>query len=239
MSERLGTRFLPTSAERRSHPGLLSLSALLEVTWRQADGRRGRAFAKVTPGLAPEHLVFGREHSGRLWKQLVVSGGGEQEQSDSRWPGTLAFAVAAAATTQIARLAAGFPSEESWWLLRNASLLVVPFLAGYFARQRRLPLRRFLAGHSSYHRHERWQTPTCVCLASGPPRSSSSSHDCSPSRDRIGHMNRMETGTGPWCAAPKHEARRVSSDEHTGPLHEPVRGHHPLLGPIQRPEPAV
>lgn len=83
---------------------------------------------------------FAREHSGRLWRQLFLSGGGEQQQPDSRWPEALVFAVAAAVTIQVARLAAGFPSEESWWLLRNASLLVMPFLAGYFARRRRLPL---------------------------------------------------------------------------------------------------
>ncbi len=87
---------------------------------------------------------FAREHSDRLWKQLVLSGAGEQERSDSRWPEALAFAVAAAVTIQIARLAAGFPSEEPGWLVRNPSLLVVPFLAGYFARRRKLPLRQFL-----------------------------------------------------------------------------------------------
>jgi hypothetical protein len=87
---------------------------------------------------------FAREHSGSLWRQLVLSGGGEQQQLDSRWPETLAFAVAAAVTIQLARLVAGFPSEASWWLVRNASLLVVPFLAGYFARRRRLPLRQSL-----------------------------------------------------------------------------------------------
>jgi hypothetical protein len=87
---------------------------------------------------------FAREHSGSLWRQLVLSGGGEQQRPDSRWFEALVFAVAAAITVQVARLAAGFPSEESWWLLRNASLLVVPFLAGYFARRRRLPLRQSL-----------------------------------------------------------------------------------------------
>ena len=85
---------------------------------------------------------FAREHSGRLWRQLVLSDGDEHEAPDSRWPEALAFAVAAAVTIQVARLAAGFPNEESWWLLRNASLLVLPFLAGYFARRRRLPLRQ-------------------------------------------------------------------------------------------------
>ena len=87
---------------------------------------------------------FALEHSARLWKQLVLSGSGEQERAESRWPEALAFAVAAAVAVQVARLAAGFPSEESWWLLRNASLLVVPFLAGYFARRRRLGMRQAL-----------------------------------------------------------------------------------------------
>lgn len=87
---------------------------------------------------------FAREHSGRLWRQLVLSGGGEQQRPDSRWPEALVFAVAAAVTVQIARLAAGFPNEESLWLLRNASLFVLPFLAGYFARRRRLSFRRWI-----------------------------------------------------------------------------------------------
>ncbi|MFN2555386.1 MAG: permease prefix domain 1-containing protein [Nitriliruptorales bacterium] len=87
---------------------------------------------------------FAREYSGRLWRQLVISGGGEQQQLDSRWVEALVFAVAAAVTVQVARLAAGFPSEESSWLLRNASLFVLPFLAGYFARRRRLTPRQSL-----------------------------------------------------------------------------------------------
>ena len=87
---------------------------------------------------------FAREHSGRLWRQLVLSGGGEQQQPGSRWLEALVFAVAAAVAIQVARLAAGFPSQESSWLLRNASLLVMPFLAGYFARRRRLTPRQSL-----------------------------------------------------------------------------------------------
>ncbi|MCI0426165.1 MAG: permease prefix domain 1-containing protein [Actinobacteria bacterium] len=79
---------------------------------------------------------FAREHSGRLWRQLVVSD--DEESPKSRWPVTLAFAMAAAITIQVARLAAGFPAEESSWLTRNLSLLVLPFLAGYFAWRRRL-----------------------------------------------------------------------------------------------------
>jgi hypothetical protein len=87
---------------------------------------------------------FAREHSGRLWRQLVLSGGDEQRSPDSRWLEALLFAVAAAVAAQVARLAAGFPNEEPSWLLRNASLLVLPLLAGHFVRSRRLPLRQSL-----------------------------------------------------------------------------------------------
>ena len=87
---------------------------------------------------------FAREQRGRLWRQLVLAGGGERQESDNRWPEALVFAVAAAVTIQVARLAAGIPSEEPGWLLRNASLFVLPFLAGYFARRRRLSLRQSL-----------------------------------------------------------------------------------------------
>src|SRR5215210_622658 len=71
-------------------------------------------------GLDELSREFAREHSGRLWRQLVLSGGAEQQPPDSRWPEALVFAVAAAVTIQVARLAAGFPTEKSSWLLRNA-----------------------------------------------------------------------------------------------------------------------
>ncbi len=87
---------------------------------------------------------FAREHSGRLWRQLVLSGDEEEQAAASRWPEALLFAIAAAVTVQIARLVAGFPSEGPSWLFRNAALLVIPFVAGWFARRRRLPLRRSL-----------------------------------------------------------------------------------------------
>jgi hypothetical protein len=80
---------------------------------------------------------FAREHSGRLWKQLVLSGGDEPART-SGWFEPLVFAVAAAVAIQVARLAAGFPDEEPTWLARNATLFVLPFLAAYFARQRQL-----------------------------------------------------------------------------------------------------
>ena len=114
----------------------------------------------ITVGLAPDEAFlvsvkrigkldelsreFASEQSGKLWRQLVITDNGEQEQSDSRWLEALVFAVAAAATIQVARLAAGFPTEQASWLPLNASLFVLPFLAGYFARRSRLPLRQWL-----------------------------------------------------------------------------------------------
>jgi hypothetical protein len=81
---------------------------------------------------------FAREHSGRLWKQLILSGKDEQARSAGGWLEPLVFAVAAAVAIQIARLAADFPDEEPTWFARNLSLFVLPFLAGYFARRRQL-----------------------------------------------------------------------------------------------------
>src|ERR671919_1416846 len=81
---------------------------------------------------------FAREHSGRLWKQLILRDDDEPARTSSGWLTTLVFAVAAAVVIQVARLAAGFPDEEPTWVARNASLFVLPFLAGYFARRREL-----------------------------------------------------------------------------------------------------
>jgi hypothetical protein len=81
---------------------------------------------------------FAREHSGRLWKQLLRSDDDEAARPVSGLFEPLLFAVAAAVAIQVARLAAGFPDEEPTWLARNASLFVLPFLAAYFARRRQL-----------------------------------------------------------------------------------------------------
>ena len=86
---------------------------------------------------------YAREHTGRLWKQLVVSGGERPDRPNRRLVEALSIAIAAAAAVTIARLAAGFPGEESPWLFRNAGLLVLPFLAGYFARARGMTRRQW------------------------------------------------------------------------------------------------
>jgi hypothetical protein len=87
---------------------------------------------------------FAREHSGRLWKQLVLGGDAEPARAASSWFEPIAFALAAAVVVQVARLLAGFPDEEPSWLARNASLLVLPFVAAYFARRRELDARGWL-----------------------------------------------------------------------------------------------
>ena len=87
---------------------------------------------------------FAREHSERLWKQLVLTGDDERERSSNGWLEAFAFAAAAAVVMQVARLAAGFPQEEAMWLFRNFSLFVLPFLAAYFARRRELDTRAWM-----------------------------------------------------------------------------------------------
>jgi hypothetical protein len=87
---------------------------------------------------------FAREHSGRLWKQLVLRTDDEPAGATRGWLETLVFAAAAAVAIQVARIAADFPDEEPSWLARNITLFVLPFLAGYFARRRQLDTRGWL-----------------------------------------------------------------------------------------------
>jgi hypothetical protein len=84
---------------------------------------------------------YAREHSGRLWKQLVVGGDETARAGAGGWIEPFAFAAAAAVAVQVARLAAGFPDEEPRWFFRNITLFVLPFLAAYFARRRQLDPR--------------------------------------------------------------------------------------------------
>ena len=84
---------------------------------------------------------FAREHSGRLWKQLVLAGDDEPARVASGWLEAFVFAAGAAVAIQGARLAADFPDEEPTWFARNLSLFVLPFLAAYFARRRELDVR--------------------------------------------------------------------------------------------------
>jgi hypothetical protein len=87
---------------------------------------------------------FAREHSGRLWKQLVHSDEEEPSQASRGWQEALFFAVAAGIVGQVVRLLAEGSDTEPRWLIRNIGLFILPFLAGYFARRRALGLRGWL-----------------------------------------------------------------------------------------------
>ncbi len=86
---------------------------------------------------------FAREHSERLWKQLVVvpeSGGAD---AGSRREAVVAFglAVAAAAAIKVPALFGLELGQEAGFYLRNLGLFVLPFLTGYFVWKRRLDAR--------------------------------------------------------------------------------------------------
>jgi hypothetical protein len=87
---------------------------------------------------------FAREHSERLWKQLVVvpEGSGEP-QAASRTDAIVAFslAVAAALVFKMPALFGIQMEQNPAFYARNVSLFVLPFLTGYFAWKRRLDTR--------------------------------------------------------------------------------------------------
>ena len=87
---------------------------------------------------------FAREHRGRLWKQLVLSGDDDAAQPSIGWLDALVFAAAAAIVIQLVRLAVQFPDEEAGWVVRNLGLFVLPFLGAYFARRRQLDTQRWM-----------------------------------------------------------------------------------------------
>jgi hypothetical protein len=87
---------------------------------------------------------FAREHSERLWKQLVIAPpcAGDAQ----RWPPAdtvVAFCLALAAAFLVKAPAAfGLTLDEhGGFYARNAALFVLPLLTGYFAWKRRLPTR--------------------------------------------------------------------------------------------------
>jgi hypothetical protein len=84
---------------------------------------------------------FAREHSERLWKQLVVmSSASAEAAARARSDAFIAFAlaVAAAALIKAPALFGLQLDEDAGFYARNLSLFVLPLLTGYFAWKRRL-----------------------------------------------------------------------------------------------------
>ena len=85
---------------------------------------------------------FAREHSERLWKQLVVSPADRTaNDSAARTDAMVAFGLAAAAALAIKLPALfGRPMDDPYagFYVRNASLFVLPLLTGYFLWKRQV-----------------------------------------------------------------------------------------------------
>src|ERR671911_234895 len=84
---------------------------------------------------------FAREHSDRLWKQLVVvpSDSGDK-RARARTDAIVAFclAVAAAVVIKVPALFGIHLDQDAGFYARNLSLFVLPLLTGYFVWKRRL-----------------------------------------------------------------------------------------------------
>lgn len=123
------------------------------------DHLRGQVAALVAAGLAEDEAFlvavrrlgsldelsreFGREHSERLWKQLVSAPGPDRGARDpARREIVVVFCLAVLAalavkTPELFGLRILGPEEDAGFYARNFSLFVLPLLAGYFAWKRR------------------------------------------------------------------------------------------------------
>lgn len=90
---------------------------------------------------------FAREHSDRLWKQLVLTGPPSQE-TGARARNDLAVmagcAMAAAVAIKLPALFVPGSWDDEGFYLRNLALFVLPVLAGYLGWRRGMGVRRLL-----------------------------------------------------------------------------------------------
>ena len=101
---------------------------------------------------------FAREHSDRLWKQLVR--GASAGQAGSRLPLAVGLGLAAGVAVKLPDFFGyGFVEGGGGFFPRNLAVLVLPFLAAYFLWRRDLRPRRGVGAGGS--------------TRSGPPRSRS------------------------------------------------------------------
>ncbi|HUQ00378.1 MAG TPA: permease prefix domain 1-containing protein [Aeromicrobium sp.] len=88
---------------------------------------------------------FAREHSERLWKQLVLSPGPDRSSGTGGLAAALTFAVLAAVAV---RLLMTYVDEDV--LARNVSLIALPFVTGYLAWTRRIGAAALVAAIAAY-----------------------------------------------------------------------------------------
>jgi hypothetical protein len=89
---------------------------------------------------------FAREHGDRLWKHLVLAPEVDAGDGRSKHPLSvmIAFALLAAVSIQVGRVAAESGGGMASWFPRNISLFVLPVLAGYLAWTRGMTRGRAL-----------------------------------------------------------------------------------------------
>lgn len=87
---------------------------------------------------------FAREHSERLWKQLALVPRETPEGSSPAWR-DLAVALGCAVGAGVAVKAGGTWIHPEEVFVRNVGLLVLPFVAAYFAWRRKASLRLWLS----------------------------------------------------------------------------------------------
>lgn len=113
---------------------------------------RDQVEALTTAGLAPDEAFlvavrrlgkvddlsreFAREHSDRLWKQLVMGEQPSPLREPAGLPAAFGLAVAAALAIKLPALFGVTLAADPDFYLRNAVVLVLPFLAVYFAVRR-------------------------------------------------------------------------------------------------------
>lgn len=121
------------------------------------DHLRGSVDELIAAGLRPDEAFlvgvkrmgrlddlsreFAREHSDRLWKQLVLTGGTDGQVTDVRSRRDLlamaVCAVGAAVSVKLPELFGIDPDEDAGFYLLNFSLFALPWLAAFLARRRR------------------------------------------------------------------------------------------------------
>ncbi|MGV8850771.1 MAG: permease prefix domain 1-containing protein [Propionibacteriaceae bacterium] len=82
---------------------------------------------------------YAREHSERLWKQLALLSHDDPDAGPAWRELAVVLGIAVAAGLAVKAGASWIPGDTGF--VRNAALLVLPFVAGYFAWRRRVPAR--------------------------------------------------------------------------------------------------